>query len=109
MLKTISTNFSAAQLQRDCPQLAHRIGILINTYLQPGEFHDPYALKVRRYTIVLNQHTQRLDLRSAWDLADGDQPLLTLRALLGEEPSVDLTEATITKMLITQLDAVLAH
>lgn len=94
---------------QDYRQLAHRIMILINTYLQPGEFHDPYKFRVNRYTLVFNTTTQQVDLKSAWQLAADEHALITLQDLFQEQLTTDLHEADICQLLQHKLAPKLAN
>ncbi|MCH4056880.1 hypothetical protein [Lapidilactobacillus gannanensis] len=88
---------------QDFQQLAHRIMILINTFLQPGEFHDPYNFRVKRYTLVYNTANQQLDLKAAWQIAADEQRLTTLHDLFQGHVTTDLHETEILQLLQAKL------
>ncbi|WP_125768863.1 hypothetical protein [Lapidilactobacillus wuchangensis] len=108
MIATTTRTHETAEPQ-DYRQLAHRIMILINTYLQPGEFHDPYSFRVKRYTLVLNTATQQVDLKSAWQIANDERALITLSELFQAQLTTDLHEADICQLLQQKLTPKLAN
>lgn len=104
----VTTSRSTATPKQDFPRLAHRIMVLVNTFLQPGEFHDPYNFHVRRYTVVYDTSSKRLDLKSAWQLSKDDQALLTVGKLLQGHLTADLHEQEIQQLLQEKIPAQLA-